>query len=105
MKVTVTDAEEAAMTDRPNHTAESEPISPASIVGVSLVATGALVTLAGIAIGGSHLFMSVVRRRISEMELPPGEAAKRKWAQARAAATAGNQAWHNGHSRQPVHSV
>lgn len=59
---------------------------------------------AGLAIGGSRLFVAVIRRRISEMEVSPADAARQTWSQARAAATAGNQAWHNGHSRQPVHS-
>jgi hypothetical protein len=34
------------MTNRPDHAGESDSISPASIVGVTLIASGALVTLA-----------------------------------------------------------
>ena len=34
------------MTNRPDHAGESDSISPASIVGVTLAANGALVTLA-----------------------------------------------------------
>jgi hypothetical protein len=65
------------------------------ITGGSLVAAGALIALAGLAVGGLHVF-SATRRWIREMEVPPSEQAKVKWAQARSAATAGATAWQNG---------
>lgn len=65
------------------------------ITGAALFGAGALLTLAGLAVGGSHL-MSATRRWIRAMEVPPSELAKLKWAQARAAAAAGAGAWHNG---------
>jgi hypothetical protein len=65
------------------------------ITGGSLVAAGALIALAGLAVGGAHL-LSATRRWVRDMEVPPGEQAKIKWAQARSAATAGATAWQNG---------
>ncbi len=65
------------------------------ITGGSLVAAGALIALAGLAVGGSHV-VSATRRWIQEMEAPPSELAKIKWKQARSAASAGAAAWQNG---------
>ena len=65
------------------------------ITGGSLIAAGALIALAGVAVGGSHV-VSATRRWIREMEVPPGELAKIKWTQARSAAAAGAAAWQNG---------
>ncbi len=65
------------------------------ITGGSLVAAGAVIALAGLAVGGVHL-LSATRRWIQEMEVPPSEQAKIKWAKARSAATAGAAAWQNG---------
>jgi hypothetical protein len=59
------------------------------------VAAGALIALAGLAVGGSHV-LAAARRWIGEMEVPPSELAKIKWTQARSAATAGAVAWQNG---------
>jgi hypothetical protein len=65
------------------------------ITAAALYGAGALLALAGLAVGGSHL-MSATRRWIREMEVPPGELAKLKWAQSRAAVSAGAAAWQNG---------
>ena len=65
------------------------------ITGAALFGAGALLALAGLAVGGSHL-LSATRRWISEMEVAPSELAKLKWAQAKAAAAAGSAAWQNG---------
>jgi hypothetical protein len=65
------------------------------ITGGSLVAAGALIALAGLAVGGLHM-LSATRQWIGEMEVPPSELAKIKWTQARSAATAGAAAWQNG---------
>ncbi len=65
------------------------------ITGGSLVAAGALIALAGLVVGGAHA-LGATRRWIQEMEVPPSEQAKIKWAQARSAATAGAAAWQNG---------
>lgn len=65
------------------------------ITGAALVGAGALIALAGLAVGGTHV-VSATRRWILEMEVPPSELAKIKWAQARSAAAAGTAAWQNG---------
>jgi hypothetical protein len=67
------------------------------ITGASLFGAGALIALAGLAVGGTHLF-SATRRWIQEMEVPPSEQARIKWAQAKTAAAAGTAAWQNGTS-------
>jgi hypothetical protein len=65
------------------------------ITGAALFGAGALIALAGLAVGGTHLF-SATRRWIQEMEVPPTEQARIKWAQAKTAAAAGTAAWQNG---------
>ena len=67
------------------------------VTGAALVGAGALIALAGLAVGGTHLF-SATRRWIREMEVPPSEQARIKWAQAKNAAAAGTAAWQNGTS-------
>ena len=64
------------------------------ITGAALVGAGALIALAGLAVGGTHLF-AATRRWIQQMDVPPSEQARIKWAQAKSAA-AGTAAWHNG---------
>ena len=64
------------------------------ITSAALVGAGTLLALAGMAVGGSHLF-SATHRWIREMEVPPREQARIKWAQAKSAA-AGAAAWQNG---------
>ena len=65
------------------------------ITSAALIGAGALIALAGLAVGGSHL-ISATRRWVREMEVPPREQARIKWAQARTAAAAGAAAWQNG---------
>jgi hypothetical protein len=65
------------------------------VTGAALVGAGALIVLAGMAVGGSHL-VSATRRWIRDMEVPPREQARIKWAQAKTAAAAGAAAWQNG---------
>jgi membrane protein implicated in regulation of membrane protease activity len=65
------------------------------ITGAALVGAGTLIALVGLAIGGGHL-VSATRRWVNELETPPSELAKIKWAQARAAYAAGASAWQNG---------
>jgi hypothetical protein len=67
------------------------------VTGAALFGAGALIALAGLAVGGTHLF-SATRRWIQEMEVPPSEQARIKWAQAKTAAAAGAAAWQNGTS-------
>jgi hypothetical protein len=71
-------------------------VRPAPLVtGGTLIAVGGAIALVGLAIGGAHL-ISATRQWIREMEVPPSELAKLKLAQARAAASAGANAWQNG---------
>jgi hypothetical protein len=67
----------------------------ALITAAGLIGGGAVLAMAGLAIGGAHL-LSATRRWIQEMDVPPSEVAKLKWAQARTAAAAGTAAWRNG---------
>jgi hypothetical protein len=60
-----------------------------------MVGAGTLIVLVGLAIGGGHL-AAATRRWMGELEVPPSELARLKWAQARAAYTAGASAWQNG---------
>jgi hypothetical protein len=70
---------------------ESAPL----ITGAALLGAGALIALIGLAVGGGHL-VAATRRWVKEMEVPPSELAKQKWAQARTAVGAGTSAWQNG---------
>ncbi len=65
------------------------------ITGGALVAAGSLIALAGFVVGGAHL-LSATRQWIRGMEMPPSEAARLKWAQARAAAAAAAGTWQDG---------
>jgi hypothetical protein len=67
------------------------------ITGGALAGAGVLLVLAGLAVGGLHLF-AATRRWIQEMDVPPSEQARIKWAQAKGAAAAGTAAWQNGAS-------
>jgi len=69
------------------------------ITSAVLVGVGTFFVFAGLAVGGSHL-MSATRRWVREMEVPPSELAKLKYAQARAAVAAGTAAWQNGTQTQ-----
>ena len=65
------------------------------ITGAALVGAGSLLALAGLAVGGSHLILAI-RQWVREMEVPPSELARQKWAKAQSAALAGANAWQNG---------
>ena len=52
------------------------------VTGAALFGAGALIALAGLAVGGAHLF-AATRRWIQQMEVPPSEQARIKWAQAK----------------------
>jgi hypothetical protein len=69
------------------------------IASAVLVGVGTFFIFAGLAVGGSHVAVAT-RRWIREMEVPPSELAKLKYAQARAAVSAGTTAWQNGHQTQ-----
>lgn len=76
----------------------------ALIVGGALIGTGSVIALTGATLTGSAL-VAAVRRRVSEMEVPPRELAKQKWVQAKSAAAAGVGAWQrNGAAKQHAHA-
>ena len=62
------------------------------IIGGTLFGIGVGACIAGIAISGSA-FLSAVQSWVGAMERPPSELARGTWAQAKAAAAAGRQAW------------
>ena len=70
------------------------------IVSAAMVGVGTVIVLVGLAVGGGHL-LSATRRWVNEMEVPPSELAKIKWTQAKAAMSAGAQAWQDGTQAVP----
>ena len=85
------------MTDTQSSTSGLQLRSGPLITGAALIGGGVMLALAGLAVGGTHLF-SATRRWIQQMEVPPSEQARIKWAQAKTAAAAGAAAWQNGTS-------
>ena len=71
------------------------------IISAALVGTGTVIVLAGLAVGGAHL-AAATRRWVNEMEVPPSELARVKWTQAKAAMSAGAQAWQDGTQAVPA---
>ena len=67
--------------------------------GGVLVGIGGLLGFTGMVLVGSAL-LSATRQWINQLERPPSEIARRKWQQARAAASAGAGAWRNGPQTQ-----
>ncbi len=65
------------------------------VISAAMVGAGTMIVLAGLAVGGGHL-LSATRRWVNEMEVPPSEVARIKWTQAKAAMSAGAQAWQEG---------
>jgi hypothetical protein len=74
------------------------------ITSAIMVGAGTFIVMAGLAVGGSHL-VAATRRWVAEMEVPPSELARIKWTQARAAMSAGAQAWQNGTQAVPAGST
>jgi hypothetical protein len=62
------------------------------LTGAALAGAGVLLAVAGFVVCSSHL-VSATRRWMRDMEMAPSELAKLRWAQAKAAATAGSNAW------------
>jgi hypothetical protein len=71
------------------------------LTSAALVGVGTVLVMAGLAVGGSHLMLAT-RQWVKEMEVPPGELAKLKLTQAKAAALAAAAAWQNGPPAQPA---
>jgi len=62
------------------------------VIGGTLFGLGVGACIAGIAVSGSAM-LSAVHAWIGDLERPPAELARGTWEQAKAAATAGRQAW------------
>jgi hypothetical protein len=62
------------------------------ISGAVLIGIGGITALAGLIVGGAHL-ISATRKWVNEMDVPPRDLARAKWAQTKAAAAAGANAW------------
>jgi hypothetical protein len=62
---------------------------------VVLIGIGSAVAMIGVAVGSSAL-LAATRRWVDQLETPPTEVARRSWEQAKAATTAGADAWRHG---------
>ena len=62
------------------------------VVGGILIGIGAVVAMAGVAVAGTHV-AAATRAWIKDLETPPGQLARLKWEQAKAAAVAGSASW------------
>lgn len=71
------------------------------IISAAMVGVGTMIVLAGLAVGGGHL-LTATRRWVNEMEVAPSELARIKWTQAKAAMSAGAQAWQDGNQVVPA---
>ena len=79
-----------------NTSPEGMQLNRSRLVGGGLlVGIGGLLGFTGMVLVGSAL-LSATRQWVNQLEHPPSEIAKRKWQQARAAASAGTEAWRNG---------
>ena len=67
------------------------------LAGAALIGIGSLGGLVGLAISGATL-AAAARRYVNHMEVPPSQLAKQQFAKAKAAASAGADAWRNGAS-------
>jgi hypothetical protein len=65
------------------------------IGGGVLVGIGGVLGFTGMVLVGSAL-LSATRQWVDQLERPPSEIARRKWQQAKVAASAGAEAWRNG---------
>jgi hypothetical protein len=65
------------------------------VAGAALIGASAVIGLAGLVITGT-VVLAATKRWMDQLEVPPNELARQKWAQARAASRAGASAWQNG---------
>jgi hypothetical protein len=74
------------------------------VAGGVLIGVGGLAGFTGMLLLSSAL-VSATRRWVQQLEQPPAQIAKLKWQQARAAASAGAQAWRSLPSESPSSPV
>ena len=89
------------MSDGSNGRSGPQFSAAALLTSAGLVGVGTVLVMAGLAVGGSHLMLAT-RQWVKEMEVPPSEVAKLKWAQAKSAAAAAAGAWQNGRQGRPA---
>jgi hypothetical protein len=65
------------------------------ILGAALMGASCVLGLTGLTICASTV-IAATRRWIKQMDVPPSELARLKWAQAKAATAAGSSAWQDG---------
>lgn len=73
------------------------------MTGAVLIAIGGVLGLIGMALGSTAL-VTASRRWVRQMDVPPSEIAKQKWAKAKVATHAGVSAWRDA-SHEPAHSL
>jgi hypothetical protein len=79
-----------------NASPEGMQVNRSMLVGGGLlVGISGLLGFTGMVLVGSAL-LSATRQWVNQLEQPPSEMARRKWQQARVAASAGAEAWRNG---------
>jgi hypothetical protein len=71
--------------------------------GAALMGAGALLGVVGFAVTCSTLLAATLRW-INELEQPPTEIVKQKWAATKAATSAGATAWHKEHVAHDGHN-
>ena len=71
------------------------------ITSAAMVGGGTIIALAGLALGAAHM-MTSTRRWVNDMDVPVSQLAMSKLTQARAAMSAGTQAWQKNGSGVPV---
>ena len=67
--------------------------------GAILIGLGGVVCMAGMALAGAAL-VAAYRDRVSQMDVPPSELARKHWGRIKAATVAGVGEWQNG--REPA---
>jgi hypothetical protein len=72
--------------------------------GAALMGAGALLGVVGFAVSCSTVLAATLRW-INELDQPPTEIVKQKWAATRAATSAGADAWHREHVSHNGHST
>jgi hypothetical protein len=89
------DPEEVTMMSD-NGTQEGNQVNRSLLVGGGLlVGLGGLLGVTGMVLVSSAL-LSATREWVNRLEQPPSEIARRRWRQAKAAASAGADAWRKG---------
>ncbi|HEY7146602.1 MAG TPA: hypothetical protein VH637_20370 [Streptosporangiaceae bacterium] len=70
------------------------------ILGAALIGSSCVLGLTGLTICATTV-IAATRKWIRQMDVPPSELARLKWAQAKAATAAGASAWHDGVTAGP----